>query len=206
MGHIDQAHFRLQRLRELNLADEQQIHFILIEYKILRETGRYREALDVLTDALQRYPDNVDILYARAIAAEKVGRGDIFERYLRSVLQIEPDNALALNALGYYLVDLSRELDEAEHYIKRAITIMPNNPAIIDSMGWLSYRRGDYPEALRLLRQAHQLLLDPEIAAHLGEVLWVSGDRQGARDIWNEALQQSPEDALLKGVVERFRE
>lgn len=205
LGHVDQARFRLQRLRELNTEEAQQIHFILVENKILRETGQHQEALDVLTAAMARYPQNVDILYARALAAEKMGHEDVFEQHLRSVLQIEPKNARALNALGYYLVDRSRELDEAERYIKQAIEIMPTDPAIIDSLGWLSYRRGNYTEALQLLRKAYQLLFDPEIAAHLGEVLWVSGDRQSASEIWDDALKQRPGDALLKRVIKRFR-
>jgi len=206
LGHVEQARFRLQRLRELNPGQEQQIHFILIENKILRETGHHQEALDMLDSELKNYPESVDILYAHALAAEKMGRDDIFEQRLRSVLQIEPGNARALNALGYFLADRSLELDEAERYIRQAIAIMPTDPAIIDSLGWVSYRKGDYPEALRLLRKAYQLLFDPEIAAHLGEVLWVSGDQKSATEIWDDALRQSPGDALLNGVIDRFRE
>ena len=206
LGHVDQARFRLQRLRELNSGEDQQIHFLLVENKILRETGHHSEALDLLTSALEQYPDNVEILYARALAAEKLGQEDLFEQHLRTVLQIEPDNARALNALGYFLADRSRELDEAERYIRQAISIMPTDPAIIDSLGWLSYRQGNYAEALQLLRKAYQLLFDPEIAAHLGEVLWVSGDKKSATEVWNDALEQSPEDALLKGVIDRFSE
>ncbi len=206
LGHVEQARKRLQQLRELNSGPEQQVHFILIENKILRETGHHQEAMDMLDSELENYPESVDILYAHALAAEKMGRDDIFEQRLRSILQIEPGNARALNALGYYLADRSLALDEAESYIRQAIAIMPTDPAIIDSLGWVSYRKGDYPEALRLLRQAYKLLFDPEIAAHLGEVLWVSGDQKSATEIWEDALRQSPGDAVLNGVIDRFRE
>jgi tetratricopeptide (TPR) repeat protein len=206
LGHLEQARTRLERLRAMNLGEQQQIHFILIENKILRETGHHQEALDMLNLELENYPNSVEVLYAHALAAEKMGHDDIFEQRLRSLLQIEPDNARALNALGYFLADRSLELDEAESYIRQAIAIMPTDPAIIDSLGWVSYRQGNFPEALRLLRQAYQMLFDPEIAAHLGEVLWVSGDQKSATEIWDDALRQSPEDALLNGVINRFRE
>lgn len=206
LGHVDEARQRLKRLRALNPSEQQQIHFILIENKILRETGHHQEALDMLSSELETYPESVDLLYAHALASEKMGRHDIFEQRLRSVLRIEPGNARALNALGYFLADSSRQLDEAERYIRQAIAIMPTDPAIIDSLGWVSYRKGNYPEALRLLRQAYQLLFDPEIAAHLGEVLWVSGDQKSATEIWDEALRQSPGDEILNGIIDRFRE
>ena len=206
LGQVEQARSRLKQLRAANLGDQQQIHFILIENKILRETGHHQEALDMLSSELENYPDSVEILYAHALAAEKMGHDDIFEQRLRSILQLEPDNARALNALGYYLADRSLELDEAESYIRQAIAIMPTDPAIIDSLGWVSYRKGNFPEALRLLRQAYQMLFDPEIAAHLGEVLWVSGDQKSATEIWDDALKQSPGDTLLNGVINRFRE
>ncbi|MEM7206908.1 MAG: tetratricopeptide repeat protein [Pseudomonadota bacterium] len=206
LGHVDQARFRIKRLRELNPGVDRQVHFILLENKILRETGHHQEAFDMLTDSLEAYPENIDVLYARALAAEKIGLDGLFEEHMRTVLSIEPQNARALNALGYFLADQSRQLDEAELYIMQAIALMPTDPAVIDSLGWLNYRQGKYEEALRLLKQAYQLLYDPEIAAHLGEVLWVSGDQASAIEIWDDALKQSPDDALLKEVIQRFRE
>jgi Flp pilus assembly protein TadD len=127
-----------------------------------------------------------------------------FERDLRKVIELEPDNAHALNALGYFLVDRGKRLDEAEKYLTQAIALLPEDPAIIDSLGWLNYRKGNYDEALVLLRKAFGKLLDPEIAAHLGEVLWVTGDEKSATEIWNKGLEVTPDDGLLRGVMERY--
>ena len=123
---------------------------------------------------------------------------------LKIILKTEPDNAHALNALGFTLADQTERYDEAYAYLKRAIEIMPEDPAIIDSLGWVQYRLGNYDEAIRLLRTALSRFDDPEIAAHLGEVLWVSGNQQEASGIWQEALKKSPDDPVLLKVMQRF--
>jgi tetratricopeptide (TPR) repeat protein len=158
----------------------------------------------VFNTALGIVPGNTDLLYARALVAERLGRIDQLEEDLKIILKTEPDNAHALNALGFTLADQTKRYDEAYVYLKRAIEIMPEDPAIIDSLGWVQYRLGNYDEAVRLLRTALSRFDDPEIAAHLGEVLWVSGNQQEARGIWKEALKKSPDDPMLLKVMQRF--
>ncbi len=136
--------------------------------------------------------------------AEKLGRIDLLEADIRAILKTEPDNAHALNALGFTLADQTDRYEEAYGYLKRAIEIMPDDAAIIDSWGWVHYRLGQYDEAIRLLRKALSRLEDAEIAAHLGEVLWVSGKQQEAREVWQRALQKSPDDPMLQKVMQRF--
>ena len=144
-------------------------------------------------------------MYARALVAERLDQRDLFEEDLAKVIAAQPDNAYALNALGYFLVDRNERLDEAEDYLLKAYQLLPNDPAITDSVGWLYYRLGDYTKSIELLRQAHSLLPDSEIAAHLGEVLWVSGDQAEATKIWEEALRESPDDNLLNSVMKKYQ-
>ena len=131
-------------------------------------------------------------------------RLDIVERDLRDVLSREPNNADALNALGYTLADRTDRYDEALELIERAYELKPNDHYIVDSMGWIMYRLGRYDEALEHLRRAMELNPDPEIAAHLGEVLWVMGDREEAKRVWNAALEITPDDKRLLDVLKRF--
>ena len=171
---------------------------------LLRSARRYAEAKAVFDTALEIVPGNSDLLYARALVAEKLGRIDQLEEDIRTILKTEPDNAHALNALGFTLADQTDRYEEAYGYIKRAIEIMPDDAAIIDSWGWVHYRLGRYDEAIRLLRMALSRLDDAEIAAHLGEVLWVAGQREEAREVWQRALQKAPDDPQLLEVMQRF--
>ena len=138
------------------------------------------------------------------MAAEKIGRLDLLEKDLRSILEREPDHAQALNALGYTLTDATDRHAEAYDLIKKALELRPNDFYILDSMGWVLYRLGRLDEAIEYLRKALSIRQDPEIAAHLGEVLWVRGEREQAKGVWETALQQTPEDTRLLDVIERF--
>jgi len=204
IGQLDVGKQRLQRLRMVNTDPSVHIRLTLAEGRMLRDAAAYEESLAVFKEGLARFPDNVELLYAHALAAEHLDLDEEFERDLRKVIELEPDNAHALNALGYFLVDRGKRLDEAEKYLTQAIALLPEDPAIIDSLGWLNYRKGNYDEALVLLRKAFGKLLDPEIAAHLGEVLWVTGDEKSATEIWNKGLEVTPDDGLLRGVMERY--
>ena len=139
------------------------------------------------------------------MAAEKTGRLDLLEQDLRSILEREPDHAQALNALGYTLADATDRHAEAYELIRKALELRPNDFYILDSMGWVLYRLGRLDEAIDYLRKALNIRQDPEIAAHLGEVLWVRGEREQAKEVWETALQQTPEDTRLLDVIERFR-
>jgi tetratricopeptide (TPR) repeat protein len=180
------------------------VRIYLAEGELLRSVEKYAEAMEVYNTALGIIPGNNDLLYARALTAESVDRIDILEADLRAVLKTQPDNAPALNALGFTLADQTNRYDEAYKLIKRAIEIMPEDAAVIDSFGWVHYRMGNYDEAVRLLRRALSRFPDSEIAAHLGEVLWVSGNQQEAKVIWQKALKISPNDPLIEGVMQRF--
>ncbi len=177
---------------------------IRAEARMLRQADRGGEALEVLAEGLVQFPDNGDLLYTRALIAENEGDSELFESDLRKLIKAEPDNAHALNALGYYFADNNKNLEEADEMLQKAIKLLPLDPAIQDSVGWVKYRLGENEEALIFLRKAYEQIQDAEIAAHLGEVLWVMGEQERAREIWDKALAASPDDAKLKSVVERF--
>lgn len=194
-----------QHLHEIETrSDEQRVHLYLAEEQVLREAKRYEEALTVLDGALDAIPADKDLLYARALIEEKLGLVELTERDLRLVLQQEPENAQALNALGYTLADRTERYDEALELIQRALTLKPDDPFILDSMGWVQYRLGNNEEAIKYLKQALSVRNDAEISAHLGEVLWVTGDHKQARTIWNEALENTPDSEILRGVIRKF--
>lgn len=203
-GKIKEARLRLQNMSPDSLDKELRVY--LTEGEILNTAKRYQEALDLYTEALQQLTDNNRLLYARALTAEKLGKIQLAVTDLEGIVKREPENAQALNALGYTLVDKTDQLKRGLKYIKKALKFEPDDPAIHDSMGWAYYRLGQYDEALKYLRLAFSKLKDAEIAAHLGEVLWVAGDHEAAQEIWNSALQQAPNDDLLLNVIQKFSE
>ena len=170
---------------------------------MLTDEQRYEDALAVYSDALENNPDP-DLLYSRAMLAEKMDRLDILERDLKKILEQDPNHAQALNALGYTLADRTDRYEEAYTFIKKALDLKPDDFYILDSMGWVLYRLGRLDESVKYLNKALTERQDPEIAAHLGEVLWVKGDKAAAREIWEAALQQTPEDTRLLDVIKRF--
>jgi tetratricopeptide (TPR) repeat protein len=204
LGDLDAARDHLARLREQSSDPATNIRLFLAEGEILRDAREYVMAMSVYDRALTEFPNNTDLLYARALTAEKIDRVDWLERDIHSILEREPDNAHALNALGYTLADRTNRYEEAMGYIQRALELKPDEPAIIDSMGWINYRMGNYDQALKYLRRAVSLLQDPEIAAHLGEVLWVSGQHDEARKVWERALEHDPDSTILLDVMNRF--
>ncbi len=196
----------LQHLELLNRQfPEQRSRFQLAEGKILVDADRYAEAIELYNKALQDKPDDTNLLYARALVAEKLNRLNILEQDLRRILKLDPNNAEALNALGYTLADRDSRLNEALSYVSRAIKLKPNNAFILDSLGWIHYRLGEYEKAEKYLRQALAIRKDPEIAAHLGEVLWVKGDRAGARSVWQRSLRINQGNKVLLEVMQRFQ-
>jgi len=205
LGEIDQARSHLKQLRLLHTEPSYAVRFFLTEGEILRAAGEHEQALQLFDEALQDQPKNVDLLYARALVAEKLQKFDQFEADLTQLLILEPENAHGLNALGYFLIEQPQRLQEAGGYIRQALALSPDDPAVIDSLGWWYYRSGEHGKALELLSRAHKLLEDPEIAAHLGEVLWVSGDKQSANTVWNHALKMAPDDDILKEAMQRLK-
>lgn len=186
-------------------TDAQRVQVVLAEEQMLREAKQYNEALKVLSRALRRMPKHTDILYARALVAEKLDNIAMAERDLRLVLRLDPKNAHALNALGYTLADRTGRHKEAFRLIRRALALKPNDPFILDSMGWVHYRMGKLKDAEAYLRRALKIRWDAEISAHLGEVLWVKGDRQAARRVWRTAMKRAPKNEALKKIVKKFK-
>jgi len=159
----------------------------------------------VLQRANARFADDTDLLYEQSMMSEKLNGMDEMEMLLKRVIALKPDNANAYNALGYSLADRSQRLEEARTLIAKAVSLAPNEPFFIDSMGWVEYRLGNKPEALRLLREAYQARPDTEIAAHLGEVLWVSGEHEEARRIWQEGAKREPKNEALLETLSRLK-
>lgn len=201
-GKIKEARDQLHRYPAPN--EDVAARLVLAELDILRQAKRYQEAMKVADRALKRMPQENDLLYARAMLAEKLDRLDLLESDLKQILSREPDNAHALNALGYTLADRTQRYQEALEYIQRAYELSPEEPAILDSMGWIQYRLGNLEPALKFLRQAYAAEPDAEIAAHLGEVLWVSGAQDEARKIWAQGRKQDPENQILVDTLNRF--
>ncbi|MCZ6663761.1 MAG: tetratricopeptide repeat protein, partial [Gammaproteobacteria bacterium] len=201
-GAIDEALEYLSNVIVEN--DEQGFHLVRAHGEMLTEYDRLDEAMGVYDAALANGAYNTELVYTRAMLAEKMGRIDVLESNLRRIIAEEPDNAQALNALGYTLADRTERYDEALELITQALELGPDDFYILDSMGWVLYRLGRLEEAVEFLEKARELRGDPEVAAHLGEVLWVMGDRDGARDVWDSALRDTPNDKKLLDVIERL--
>lgn len=178
---------------------------LLGEAQLLRDQKQWAAALGVLAEANQRYADDSDLLYEQAMMAEKLDRMEDMERLLRRVMALKPSQPQAYNALGYSLADRNVRLNEARELIAKAIELSPGDPFLIDSMGWVEYRLGNREAALRWLRQAYRARPDPEIAAHLGEVLWMSGNRDEARRVWAEARARDAANDVLKETLARLK-
>ncbi|MBQ0741732.1 MAG: tetratricopeptide repeat protein [Pseudomonas sp.] len=161
-------------------------------------------AMQRVNEALQQYEFDSSLLYTRAMLAEKLGQPDQLEVDLRTIIEREPDNAMALNALGYTLADRNERLDEALQMIEQAALLNPDDPAITDSLGWVHYRLGNLDLAESYLRKAYTAYPDTEVAAHLGEVLWAQGKQREARKIWDEALKTDPENDLIPSIRQRL--
>ncbi len=185
--------------------DEQRVQLALAEEQIQRDAGKYSVALKILNKALKALPKHKDLLYARALVAEKLDDLVLHERDLRLVLKLDPKNAHALNALGYTLADRTDRHQEAFRLIKQALELRPNDPFILDSMGWVHYRLGNSSDAVRFLRRALDIRPDAEISAHLGEVLWTSGKQRQAKRIWDRALQKDPDNKVLQSAIKKFK-
>jgi tetratricopeptide (TPR) repeat protein len=193
-------------LRELETQnDEERVQLFLAEAELLNNAEEHLLAMDVYDEGLSLFTDNPELLYDRGLTAEKIDRLDLLERDLKRLLQLDPNDSRALNALGYTLADRTQRHQEAYDYIERAYRQQPDEIAYIDSMGWVLYRLGRLDEALLHLQRAASLQRDGEIAAHLGEVLWASGQQEEARRVWQEALQFAPDNKVLQQTIHRFK-
>lgn len=199
---LDDARAHLENQRANN--PERYNRLVMIEGQLLSERGHEAEFFELLETVIQKQPENVELLYFRAMTGQSLGRLDVLEQDLLRVIEIDPGNADAMNALGYTLADQTDRHDEALALIERALEIKPNEAAFIDSLGWVQYRLENYKDAVTNLRKALLLFDNDEVAAHLGEVLWVSGEQQEARNVWQKALDARPDSDILKRVIKRF--
>jgi len=196
----------LKMLDELSdLTNEQLVVVVQAQASLLVQAKRHQEAYDILDKAINNLPNTPGIIYDYAMAAEKLGHMDIVEKELRKLIQIKPDFAQAYNALGYSLADHNVRLEEARALIEKALTLSPNDHFILDSMGWVEYRLGKLDKAVDYLRRAYSTQTDPEIAAHLGEVLWQQGKREEALQIWGDALRDYPDNEVLQSTSKKFK-
>ena len=202
-GKIKEARELIRKLPERSPADARVK--LASEVQLLRDNKLYQQAYDLLAEATRRDPKDYDLLYDQAALAEKLGHPDEMERILRRIIAEKPEYHHAYNALGYSLADRNVRLDEARQLILKALEFAPDDPFITDSLGWVEFRAGNKAEALRILQKAYRARPDPEIAAHLGEVLWSMGQREQALSVWREGLQLNAENETLVGTLKRLR-
>jgi len=188
-----------------DLTSDQLALVVQTQANLLTQAKRHQEAYELLDKAVKNLPSMPGIIYDYAMAAEKLGHLDVVERELRKLIQIKPDFAQAYNALGYSLADHNIKLEEAHTLIEKALALRPNDHFILDSMGWVQYRLGKLDKAIDYLRRAYNKQTDPEIAAHLGEVLWQQGKRDEALQIWEDALRDHPENEVLQSTSRKFK-
>ncbi len=201
-GRLDEGRALFQKAGEANPQDRLQL--LVAESQLLVNASRITEAYDLLNKQLVDQPDQPELLYETALLAEKLDRLDIMERNLRKLISVKPDDAHAYNALGYSLADHGLRLDEALQLIDKGLALAPDDAFILDSKGWLLYRRGEKAEALEILRKAYGVRPDAEIAAHLGEVLWVSGLHEEATKTWEASVKLNPGNKLLNETIKKF--
>lgn len=201
-GDLDRARDTLQALAAQD--DNERSVKALTLASIFRESGRSQQAIEVLEQADTEIPDTPEIKYDLAMLYERQGRYDDFERLMRRIIELAPDNANAYNSLGYTFADRNVKLDEAEELLEAALELEPDNPFILDSVGWYLYRTGDYSGAVEYLRRSWQQLPSGEVAAHLGEVLWVMQRKEEARDVWKQGLEHEPDNEVLHKTLKRF--
>jgi tetratricopeptide (TPR) repeat protein len=200
-GKLDDARKYLQ---DAGRNGPERVQFTQAEAQLLRDANDFRGAFDVLGQALAKNPDSAELLYDQAMAAEKVERFDIVETNLRKVIQLKPDYAHAYNALGYTLADRNIRLNEAYTLVEQALKLAPEDPFIMDSMGWVLFRMNQSDAAITFLQRALEIRPDAEIAAHLGEVLWAAGRRDDARKVWASAMKDHPANDTLSATVKKF--
>lgn len=192
-------------LHEITVSGErEQGQVVLAEAQLLRDANQVPEAMKVLQEGIRQFPDNTDLLYDYAMLAEKSSQWDTMEASLRKIMQLAPANHHAYNALGYSLAERNIRLEEAYTLIDKALKLAPDDPFIMDSMGWVQFRLGRLKEAEALLRRAYEIRPDVEIAAHLGEVLWVKGQRADAEKLWRDARNKDPQNDTLKNTLARL--
>lgn len=202
LKEYDQAMSVIEQARPENVSDLKRL--ILARVDVMMQSKEHEKGYQLLSEVLLSQPDDHDFLYSRAIVAEKLNKLDVVEQDLNTIIKQDPNHIDALNALGFILANRTDRYDEALAYINKALSLSPNNPSILDSLGWIQFKMGNHKEAVKTLRKALDLYPNPEIAAHLGEVLWTLNEREQAKAIWQDALENNPNDEQLLDTMERL--
>jgi tetratricopeptide (TPR) repeat protein len=201
-GKIDEGRELLRNAR--TDSPEESVQMQIAEAVLLRDAGRVQEALDLLERHLAEHPGQADLMYETALLAERLNQPELMENRLRRLIELRPDYPNAYNALGYAYADRNERLPEARQLIEKALALSPDDAAILDSMGWVLFRQGELAEALAYLERSYGKHEDPEIAAHLGEVLWTMGRQDDARRFLSDAQKKFPSSAVLSETVRRL--
>ena len=201
-GKLEEARDFLQKAQAEN--NQQRVQLLLVEAQLLREAKRFEEAYQVLQQGLEKLPNHPDLLYETAMLADRLGKAAVFEQLMRKLIQLKPDYAHAYNALGYSLLEKNERIAEAVELVEKALQLAPEDAAIMDSVGWGYYRSGRLDESLVLLRRAFAGNQDPEVAAHLVEVLWQHGDKEEARQLLQDSLKANPASPQLQDALKKF--
>jgi len=201
-GKMHEARETLQKTEARN--DPQRVQLILAEGQILREAKQYDAAFKVLSEGLDKMPNQPELLYDAAMTADKQGKFSVLEEMLRKLIKVAPDHAHAYNALGYAMLERNIRLNEAMKLVEKANQLAPDDAAILDSMGWGYYLLGKLDKSVVFMRRAYTAYPDPEVAAHLGEVLWKQGQKEEAKVTWQENLKKNPDSEALKAVMKKF--
>jgi tetratricopeptide (TPR) repeat protein len=195
----------LRHLDQIDAANEGEKTRVILEQDfLLRDEGMLERSKVLLDDGLKRFPDNPDLLYNRGLLHAELDLLPQHEIDMRELIALQPENAHAYNALGYTLADKTDRLDEAIILIEKANELLPDNPFILDSMGWVHFRLGNNDKAIKYLKQALDSRQDAEIAAHLGEVLWISGRYEEAKQVWDQGIEWAPDNAVLRDTIDRL--
>lgn len=202
-GKLDEALALIRAVPERTPAEARMK--VVAQVNLLREAGQYQRAYDLLGQEAAKDPDDVDLVYDQAMIAEKMGDYADMEKLLRQIMASKPDYQHAYNALGFSLAERGVRLPEAKQLIEKALSYAPGDPFISDSLGWVEFKMGKLPEALQILQKAFQQRPDPEIAAHLGEVLWTLGRREQAESVWRQGLLLSPDNEALQKTLKRLK-
>jgi tetratricopeptide (TPR) repeat protein len=199
---LEEANSRLSLLQIK--FPKQKLRLVLVQADLYNQQKKYEEALAILTNGLIDFPDQKELLYTRALIAERINKFDMAEIDLKKILEIDPNNVEALNALGYTLLNNPSRYAEAEKFLRKALALEPNEAVIIDSYGWLQFKLGNFEAALKYLQQAYEKQPENEIAAHLAEVLWALDRKDEAKKIFNKAIKGSLDDEYLQDFQRRI--
>lgn len=202
LGKLDEARQLLHKTVAKN--NQQRIQLVMVEVQILRDAQQFEAAYQVLMLGLEKLPNQPELMYEAAMLADKAGKHDAFEQMMRKLIEVEPGYAQAYNALGYGLLERNERVPEAMKLVEKAYQLAPDDVGIMDSMGFGYYRLGNLPKSLEFLRRAYAANPDPEIAAHLGEVLWAQGEKEQAKKMWSDALKAHPGNNALQVVIKKF--